>query len=231
MKFSAQEAIFWCEQLLAIAVLLQSFELLFLRGQIRKIWNAEILPATLLKISGCIGLFISPDPIFHLSILMGTLLTARTFGGTFNGGSDMMTFHVLLATTLARLFPQAEPATFFALGYLAVQLVASYFLAGIAKLRQKNWRTGQALKNILNASFYSVPESAKNYVPPRVLSWVTISFEVLFPLALLNTTSAMVFIAIAILFHFGNFWVLGLNRFVFAWIAAYPAMIWLSGVR
>lgn len=232
MKLELHQALFWCEQLAAVAILLQSIELIFLRRKIMEIWQKDLLPSQFLRISGCIGLFISPDPLFHLSILAGTLISSKQLRGTFNGGSDIMTFHVLLAVTLARLFPSAEFMAQIALGYLALQLVLSYFISGLVKVRKKSWREGSALKNIVTAQFYDVPHSIRSKnISWKHLGWATMLFELLFPLALVNTTVAVIMITIALIFHLGNFVVLGLNRFVFAWLAAYPALIWLSGIR
>jgi hypothetical protein len=37
--------------------------------------------------------------------------------------------------------------------------------------------------------------------------------------------------AVAALFHFLVFWFFGLNRFFWAWVASFPAIIWCAGQR
>jgi hypothetical protein len=60
-------------------------------------------------------------------------------------------------------------------------------------------------------------------------SWTFILWECAAPLALLDTRLAVVFCAIAALFHFLVFWFFGLNRFFWAWVASFPAILWCAG--
>lgn len=55
-------------------------------------------------------------------------------------------------------------------------------------------------------------------------SWTIILFEVTFPAAILNAHLSLVYMASGLAFHAGNAYVFGLNRFFFAWLAAYPAI-------
>jgi hypothetical protein len=115
---------------------------------------------------------------------------------------------------------------------ISLQVCLSYCLSGIAKLRRARWRTGQALMLLLTATNYEVPAVAKKWVNKPavsfVLSWGILIFECSFPLALFRPQLCLIYIALALIFHLANFFVLGLNRFVFAWIAAYPALYWSS---
>ena len=63
-----------------------------------------------------------------------------------------------------------------------------------------------------------------------VLSWLLLLFEIGFPVALVSPDLSIVVILIAIAFHVGNFYIFGLNRFVFAWLACYPALYFCSGL-
>jgi hypothetical protein len=54
-------------------------------------------------------------------------------------------------------------------------------------------------------------------------------WECLAPLALLDARLAVVFCLIAALFHFLVFWFFGLNRFFWAWLSTFPAIIWCAG--
>ena len=60
-------------------------------------------------------------------------------------------------------------------------------------------------------------------------AWTFILWECAAPLALLDTRLALVFCCIAALFHFLVFWFFGLNRFFWAWLASFPAIVWCAG--
>ena len=59
-------------------------------------------------------------------------------------------------------------------------------------------------------------------------SWGFIVWEILFPFSLLDPRLAAVFCGVAALFHFLVFWFFGLNRFFWAWLCSFPAIIWCS---
>jgi hypothetical protein len=56
-------------------------------------------------------------------------------------------------------------------------------------------------------------------------AWSVIAFESLFPLAILaGPKGALVFLGIGVMFHLANAAVMGLNNFVWAFTATYPAV-------
>ena len=117
-------------------------------------------------------------------------------------------------------------------GYLALQLVLSYFSAGWVKVVNPEWRTGRALQDVFQFSAYPVSESLRGWGNrPNVLfvmSWSVILFELLFPLTLITPTTLKVGLTLAALFHLANASLFGLNRFFWIWLAAYPALLWLQ---
>lgn len=119
-----------------------------------------------------------------------------------------------------------------ALGYLAVQLLLSYTLAGWVKLVNPDWRSGQALRDIFEFSVYPVSESLRAWAhaPGMLLglSWTVIAFEVLFPLAMLNGTLLTAALGVAFMFHLSNAGLFGLSRFVWIWVAGYPCLFWFQ---
>ena len=62
-----------------------------------------------------------------------------------------------------------------------------------------------------------------------VMSWAVMMFELAFPIALMAQETLMVALVIAAVFHLGNAFLFGLNRFFWVWLAAYPSIIWLQG--
>jgi len=61
----------------------------------------------------------------------------------------------------------------------------------------------------------------------RIASLGVIGFELSAALVLFAPDTAVVtWLVIAATFHLVNAWVFGLNRFFFAWLAAYPSVVY-----
>ncbi|CAN5748684.1 hypothetical protein BH11MYX2_BH11MYX2_13080 [soil metagenome] len=157
-----------------------------------------------------------------------TLLIAVRFRGTYNGGSDSMLLVVLGAHAAIRTWPGTSIAQG-AATYVIVQLALSYFVAGVAKLGDPAWRTGKALAILVTLPQYRVPPSIAALLSRPSLGWLAtmgmLALECAFPIALLDPRAALVFAAAGALFHATNAGVFGLNRFWWAWLAAYPFLL------
>lgn len=158
-----------------------------------------------------------------------TLLIAIRFRGSYNGGSDAMLLIVLLALGLARTAPGTDVAAA-GLAYAAAQLVLSYVIAGIAKLGDPAWRDGSALAILTNLPHYRVPVRMRRLAARpmlvRVLAWAMLAFECTFPVALVHPTVCVIYLSIGAMFHLANALAFGLDRFLWTWLAAYPALIY-----
>ena len=167
-------------------------------------------------------------------LFAGNLLILIRWRGAFNGGSDFFTLVVLTGLLIAQVLgalghvPLGWEAGFW---YIAIQAVTSYFMSGAVKLLRREWRNGSAMTIFLNGAIYG-PLSATHPLRNKWLamlgSWGFIVWEILFPFSLLDPRLAAVFCALAALFHFLVFWFFGLNRFFWAWLCAFPAIIWCS---
>jgi len=245
------------ERLITIVILLQTFELLQIKEAFTSVWSWQILkkdyaflPARIqnrlsylfdvpyflfildLRIFLAILLLAFPQPLILLGLLLTTLLICVRWRGTYNGGSDSMTVVVLLALTVGTFFHGHGLVMKGCLWYIALQTCLSYWISGLTKLRKKNWRNGQALYLLVTATNYETPKEAQQILKiplvAKLASWSILLLECSFPLALLSPDWCLAYIAVALFFHLGNFFVFGLNRFVFAWMAAYPALYWCS---
>lgn len=170
-------------------------------------------------------------PVWPWLAFATTVAIAVRFRGTFNGGSDAMLLVVLLGLAIAR-----SGAPEVGLGYIAAPLVLSYALAGVAKLREPQWRDGTALAALVALPSYGVPQALIGLLTrpaiTRVAGYALLAFECGFPLALVDPTACRVTLVIAALFHLGNAIVFGLNRFLWAWLAAFPALLaWVDYLR
>ena len=201
------EAIRLSEAGLALVLMQQSVEHLAGPHGERWLFVTRLLLAALL-LAG-----IQPAAVEGMLLAVGVVLLRR-YSGPHNGGSDRMTLLLLTCLFLARVLP-GERWPEVAVGYLAVQLVLSYTISGWVKLMNPDWRSGQALKDILEFSNYPVSESLRRWADAprllRILSWGSMMFEVLFPLSLLSATSLTIALALAALFHLANACLFGLN--------------------
>lgn len=218
------DAVRFSEIILAVALVQQSAE--FLRSRMIEKWvaSARLVLAVLLFF----GIAVVPVKIGLLGL--GFYLIWR-FRGPYCGGSDTMTMLVLTGLTLSEFVPRF--AQEWVIGYVAFQLVMSYWQSGWVKLVNPEWRSGLALFQVFAYSAYPVSYSVRAWAQqPKLLwlmGWLVISFELIFPLTLINSYLLCGALVIAFIFHCANAALFGLNRFVLAWLSAYPLLLWLQG--
>lgn len=212
------------EILLALAFIQQSIE--HLRGQDneKQIFLSRIILSVCLLFGFytqwvCLGL-----------VILGLFILKR-FQGPYNGGSDRMSHLIVFCLCLVHFVPTAQWQEY-VFGYLALQLVLSYFIAGWVKIMNPEWRTGRALEDVFRFSAYPVSESLRGLADqPRLLyagAWAVMVFELLFPFSLITQTTLVIGLGIAATFHLANAFLFGLNRFFWIWLAAYPSIFWLQ---
>ncbi|MBU1374371.1 MAG: HTTM domain-containing protein [Alphaproteobacteria bacterium] len=221
---SFETAVRLTEVLLSLALIQQSLE--HLRGQPAE--RALFLARAALCLLVILGVA-SPWPLVGLAML--SLLILQRFHGPYNGGSDRMGLLALWCLTLSQLMPsQAWREVVF--GYLGLQLVLSYLIAGGVKIVNPDWRSGRALRDVFQFSAYPVSEHLRRWADrPRAMlamSWAVMLFELAFPLTLLSQPVLVVGLVVAATFHLANACLFGLNRFFWTWLAVYPAILWLQ---
>jgi hypothetical protein len=169
-----------------------------------------------------------------LLFLIALLLLLR-WRGAFNGGSDFMTLVAITGLLLAYTVGALTDST---LGwragfwYISLQTITSYFVSGWVKLFRPEWRSGRAMTLFLDTGIYGpLPAQSlfRHPIVARACSWSFTLWEGCFPLALLDVRLACLFCAVAALFHFLVFLFFGLNRFFWAWIATFPAVVYCAG--
>lgn len=221
---SVDAAIRLTETLLACAFLQQSLEHLLARRDEAMLFAARIVL--------CLLLVFGLAPAWTSLALVGlSLLILRRFQGPYNGGSDRMGLLALCCLCATHFMP-TERWREIVFGYLAAQLVLSYFLSGWVKIVNPAWRDGSALEDVFRYSAYPVSENLRGLARrPRLLfaaSWAVMVFELAFPLALFSRPLLVAALAAAALFHLANACLFGLNRFFWTWIAVYPSILWLQ---
>lgn len=217
---SVEDTLHLIEIGLALALIQRAYEHVAL-GDTRIHFAESVLAMSLLMFPG------TPEIV---AALWGIgLWRLWTFQGPYNGGADKMGMLALTCLTAAHWIPGAADI---ALGYLAVQLVLSYVVSGWVKLRNPDWRSGQALAEVFQMSAYPQADNLRAWGTRtntmRNASWAVIGFELAFPLALIAAPTLWVALAVAALFHTANAILFGLNRFLWAWVAVFPALIWFQ---
>ena len=157
--------------------------------------------------------------------------------GAFNGGSDFMTLVGLTGLLIAHgLGALTSPELGWRAGlwYVTLQSITSYFVSGWVKLLHPSWRTGRALPLFLDTGIHGplpVDSAFRRPGLARVVSWSFTVWEGLMPLALLDPRLALLLCAVAGCFHLLVYRFFGLNRFFWAWIVSFPAIVWCAGNR
>ncbi len=212
------------EILLGLAFLQQSFEHVYASNSERMLFLPRIIFSLLLIMN-----FHTPWVCLALVIL--GLFILRRFQGPYNGGSDRMGLLILCCLYLLS-FATSLRWREYAFGYLALQTMLSYFMAGWVKIANPEWRQGRALQDVFRFSAYPVSDAICQLAErPRLLwmaSWAVMLFELCFPLTLFTQTTLIIGLVLAAIFHLANVWLFGLNRFFWVWLASYPSILWLQ---
>lgn len=114
--------------------------------------------------------------------------------------------------------------------YIAAFSALAYVTAGATKLVESTWRNGVALGRVVNLRSFGAPWAADLLQPrPRLrlaLSWAVMLAEMCFPLAVFLPAGGVVAVlAAGLLFHLALAVCMGLNTFVWAFLASYPAIL------
>lgn len=172
-----------------------------------------------------------------LAGLVGTGAALHLRSNYGNDGSDhlaFITFGASLAEKGALGDVKAREA---ALAFVAGQACLAYFVSGVVKLRSPVWRSGDALTGVLRTRTYGDRGLYRIFRGRRRLtraaSWGVMLAEVSFPLVLIapRPVAAGIF-AGAAGFHLVNARFMGLNRFLWSFVGAYPAVAYFArGLR
>lgn len=245
-------AVLLSARLLALTLLIQGAELLYLSRQssFQSIWNFKNLQPDFIKglplNQNWISLFFSDKSFQNIAILQMIaavlaliyphfilililfsthFLICVRFRGTFNGGSDMMTFVVLTGMLIALLGWQKM-----GLIYITIHALYSYFKAGLVKARFREWWNGQALPIFLRRSLFLDMHQLADWLAPkkllyRVLGTSVLIFELAAFALLFFPSLAITYCAIAIIFHMTIYFIFGLNRFFWIWVSTWPPIL------
>jgi hypothetical protein len=165
-------------------------------------------------------------------VACGLLLRAR--GGLGNNGADEMIILIMVAGLLVRLFDTANCASI-VLVFLSAQLSLSYLTSGLVKVGAHHWRDGTSMVNIMgtatfgNGRLHAVLRSSP--LSAAFVSSVLIFGEIFGSFApWLPRPFAISLLFCSLSFHLAAAVVMGLNNFVPAFVATYPAALYTSQI-
>lgn len=111
------------------------------------------------------------------------------------------------------------------------QLTLCYATSGLGKLLLPDWRNGVVPRQALSSYHYGnriTHTLMRNPIVAIALTWGVILIEALFPFALFAPLPVLITALGAMaLLHFSVAFVMGLNTYVFAFVAAYPSVLML----
>lgn len=174
----------------------------------------------------------SPDLLalgFAITALTAPLIALTT---DHYDGSDKMGLIVSVAGALAATGVAIDDAWLAFAGVLlaAGQLTISYCVAGVSKLLIPEWRSGRALIDVMHRDGHGHPVIRTLLALPgasRMFCWPFLLGEALFPATLFAPPVVLAAaLCLFALFHLATGWLMGLNTFAWAFVAAYPA-VWL----
>jgi hypothetical protein len=179
---------------------------------------------------GAVALHLDTRAPLAVAVVCTLLLTLR--GPQGNDGSDQMASILLIATLLGELvgtgFSRAAAVLF-----IAVESAFAYATAGFLKVPMKGWRDGSYVLDVLRTGSFGHPWILRTFEAHRPLA-VVFGLGVAFGdsaiafAAVLPPSVAAGLLAFGVILHLGIAAVLGLNTFVWSFVATYPAVLYVS---
>jgi hypothetical protein len=165
------------------------------------------------------------------------ILTVTTLAFTLrspegNDGSDQMSSIALVALALTKV-AHTNFGRSAALAFIAAQASLAYGTSGFLKITERGWRNGMFVMDILRTSTFGhrgllqFLEHKRSLATPLgcgiALGDCALSCAVLLP-----PRECILLLSFGVMFHVGIAMILGLNTFLWSFVATYPAILWSS---
>ncbi|MGW0738269.1 hypothetical protein [Streptomyces sp. NPDC002851] len=205
----------------ALLSLALAFPAVLVTYSVRAAAAAALLPFTLY----------GPLHVALLGLVVTSTCVLALRGGYGCEGSDQVLMIVFCTLLLVAAHP-SPPALRLGLWFVALQACLAYCVSGIYKVTSRVWRDGTGLIGVLGTRSLGTPHVAvwlaAHPITARRLSSGVAVFETLFPLVLVSPTTWLPYFLIAgIGFHLSCALLMGLNCFVWAFTATYPAIAYV----
>src|SRR5581483_1539554 len=162
-----------------------------------------------------------------LALLLWLFIARSGYG---HDGTDQLHLILFTGLWLISVVHSSTTVTVY-LCFTAFQGCLSYATAGFAKATEKGWRDGTYLVGVCNTAIYGHPRLGAILASyPSLACWLArliVFWECAFPLVfILPLPFALLILAGGFLFHLTNAYVMGLNTFLWGFIAIYPAILY-----
>ncbi len=184
------------------------------------------------RLIGCCPLLLFAPPSILLPSIVIVALSSLLLGLRMplgQDGSDQMNIVILVPSALAFLCHH-EVAKVAVLLFIAGQASLAYATSGISKLISPMWRSGDAIPQVLSTLSYGNGSAfrllSSHQTLARIASWSVILYEILFGCWIVaGPHAALGILAVGVLFHICCAAAMGLNCFLWSFIATYPAVL------
>ena len=164
-----------------------------------------------------------------LSAALGYLWIIRSRYG--HDGADQLCSIIFTALFIGSL-ARAPAGLSAALWFIGFQVIHSYTASGLYKVGSRGWRDGSFLTSILGTEIYGSPRLGRlllnKPILARLISRGVVFWESMIWIVLvLPAQVAAVLLLSTLVFHAANAYVMGLNTFLIAFAAGYPAIMFI----
>ena len=151
-----------------------------------------------------------------------------------NDGSDQMSLFVIVSTAIAELLSTTTCSTI-VLFFVAGQSALAYGTSGFLKIRESGWRNGEFPTAVLATSTFGNRSVLTLFQKSRALriiaGWSVALGDCLLAVAFaLPPVVSLIILLFGVGLHIGIARILGLNTFLWAFAATYPAVYFVSNL-
>jgi hypothetical protein len=197
----------------------------------------SFLPVALMPLAAGVRLaaaiaLLSQRPWLTEPALVVALVSSATFLFLHQSGrdtADSVLVLMLLGLSLA-YFDGDSARRLVVCWFLSLLACAGYVIPGVTKAGSGAWRSGRALLLLFETQWLGRRGIARlmqrHPRVPLALAWSVIGFELSFPLAIVAPRPVAVLVLVAgVAFHAGIAVVMGLNDFLWVFVATYPSVL------
>lgn len=167
----------------------------------------------------------------HVLITLMSLVLYYRIMGIINGANHKYNL-IFISISLAILL-RTEYSLHASLIFISICTLLCYFTAGIYKIFERKWRNGEYLLEILNTTIFS-SDYVKNKINTnpkysnisKYASIVFITWEISSIIAIFSPQFFFIpYLLLGVIFHLTVAKLMGLNTFLWSYVASYPAVI------
>lgn len=168
-------------------------------------------------------------PVLIVAASLAALLLRTPFG---NDGADQMSLVIFVCLSTSFLVANNRAILTACLFFIAAQSCLSYSTSGLAKLSASGWRTGSFVPFIFGTYVYGFSAVGNLLHKSRILAfaaaWMVIIPECSFIVVLfLPWPWCLLPLIWGGVFHLSSTVLMGLNTFFWAFVATYPAILYM----